>query len=167
MRETTQASYNGEGPPRVVLVSPIAFEDTVDDDLPDAGAINERLARYTEAMAEVADEAGVGFVDLFAPTRDLFAATDERLTLNGAHLNDAGYRALAPILDRALFGQEGARPRSTRGSGPRSPTRTSTGGTATGPSTATRSTAPAARPASTAPTATATSWSASGRSSTR
>ena len=104
--ETKDKNYSGQGAPRMVLVSPIAFENTGDPNLPAGNQHNERLAAYTAAMAEVAKETGVGFVDLFAPTKELFEQTDERLTLNGAHLNDDGYRALAPILDRGLFGDE-------------------------------------------------------------
>ena len=107
VRHTQQQDYSGDGPPRIVLVSPIALEDTGDRNLPDGGEHNRRLARYTETLAEVADETGVGFVDLFAPTRQLFQGIAERLTLNGAHLNAAGYAALAPILDEGLFGPGG------------------------------------------------------------
>ena len=107
--EQTQAQqYNGSGPPRIVLVSPIAFEDTGRPHLPDGRAHNQRLATYTAALAAVAEKTGVGFVDLFAPTKELFASSDQPLTLNGCHLNEAGYRALAPILDRGLFGEGGS-----------------------------------------------------------
>ena len=106
VEETNTKDYSGQGAPRMVLVSPIAFENTGDANLPDGVDHNKRLAAYTTAMGEVAKQTGVGFVDLFTPTKALFAETDERLTLNGAHLNDAGYRALAPILDRGLFGGE-------------------------------------------------------------
>ena len=102
--ETKQQDYSGKGSPRMVLVSPIAFEKTDDPNLPDGAAHNERLAMYTGVMAKVAADNAVGFADLFAPTKQLFASRDERLTLNGSHLNDAGYLALAPILDQALFG---------------------------------------------------------------
>ncbi len=102
---TKQKDYSGQGPPRMVLVSPIAFENTGDPNLPDGAQQNANLAQYTEAMAEVAKQADVGFANLFAPTKALFEARDERLTLNGAHLNQQGYEALAPILNQALFGE--------------------------------------------------------------
>ncbi|MAG94887.1 MAG: azurin [Planctomycetaceae bacterium] len=105
LKETKTKNYSGKGAPQVVLISPIAFENTGDANLPDGSARNKRLAAYTQAMAEVARKTEAGFVDLFAPTKMLFEKSDERLTLNGAHLNDAGYAALAPILDRALFGK--------------------------------------------------------------
>ena len=36
----------------------------------------------------------------------MFAESDQRLTLNGAHLNDAGYRALAPLFIKAMCTSE-------------------------------------------------------------
>ena len=104
----TQAADYGKGKPRVVLVSPIAFENTGDPNLPNGKEHNERLKAYTEALKEVATETNSVFADVFTPTLKLFADSDARLTIDGAHLNDAGYQALAPILDRALFGDGGA-----------------------------------------------------------
>jgi putative membrane-bound dehydrogenase-like protein len=103
----TQGKDYGNGNPRVVLVSPIAFENLHDPNLPDGSEHNARLAIYSEALAKVAETTGAGFADVFTPTKDLFEQSEERLTFNGAHLNDAGYRALAPILNRALFGAGG------------------------------------------------------------
>ncbi len=104
LKHTLSQNYNGYTPPRIVLISPIATEDLKNPDLPDGHAINDRLAAYTEAMAEVARTNKVPFVDLYGPTRDLFAKTDEPLTINGIHLSSDGNRALAPVLDRVLFG---------------------------------------------------------------
>lgn len=104
VEETKTKNYSGQGPPRIVLVSPIAFENTGDPNLPDGQAHNTRLAAYTAVLAKVADATKVTFVDLFHPTKSLFESSDAQLTLDGAHLNAAGYRALAPILDQGLFG---------------------------------------------------------------
>ena len=90
---------------RFVLFSPIAFEDTGDDNLPDGVAHNAKLAAYTEATRRAAATAGATFVDLYTPTYDLFASSTEQLTLNGCHLNDAGYRKLADIISQALLGK--------------------------------------------------------------
>lgn len=106
--ETKTKNYSGNGPPRLVLISPIACEDTGDPNLPSAIERNFQLEACTAEMRQVAGEAAVAFVDVFTPTKQLFEVTKDRLTLDGAHLNDAGYRALAPILDRALFGDAGA-----------------------------------------------------------
>ena len=101
--ETRATDYSGQGPPRVALISPIAFEDTGDANLPDGIEHNRRLALYTQTMARVAAELQVPFVDLFHPMKNAFVKRPERLTLDGAHLNDIGYRVLAPILDAGLF----------------------------------------------------------------
>ncbi len=90
--------------PRFVLFSPIAFEDTGDPNLPDGVGHNANLALTTEATRRAAAKAGATFVDLYTPTAALFAASAERLTINGCHLNDAGYRRLADIISRALLG---------------------------------------------------------------
>jgi len=104
VEETKTKNYSGRGAPRIVLVSPIAHEDLRDPNITSGVEHNENLARYTAAMRSVAGKTGVGFVDLFQPTRELFQASPQRLTINGIHLSHEGYRALAPILDRGLFG---------------------------------------------------------------
>ena len=108
VEETQTKDYGGDGPPQIALVSPIAFEKTGDPHLPDGAERNHRLEMYTDALKEVAEATGVGFVDLFRPTLRLFQSSEERLTLNGAHLNPLGYQKLAPILDEGLFGAGGA-----------------------------------------------------------
>ncbi|GIW88402.1 MAG: hypothetical protein KatS3mg108_2726 [Isosphaeraceae bacterium] len=102
--ETTSTAYDGEATPRLVLVSPIAHEDLGDPHLPDGSANNANLALYTQTMAEVARQKGVVFVDLFTPTRSLYAETHTPLTINGVHLNEAGDAAVARLIDEALFG---------------------------------------------------------------
>ena len=102
---TQQQDYNGDGkPPQIVLVSPIAFEGGKSNpNLPTGEQENLNLEMYTNALRELAVQHDVGFVDLFEPTKRLFSRTDKALTLNGAHLNDDGYKALAPILLNELF----------------------------------------------------------------
>jgi putative membrane-bound dehydrogenase-like protein len=103
VEHTKQQNYSGQGAPRIVLISPIAFENTGDKNLPTGETQNKNLELYTTALSQAAQNASVGFVDLFHPTRELFEKTDARLTLNGAHLNDDGYRELAGILMDGLF----------------------------------------------------------------
>ncbi|MCA9175761.1 MAG: HEAT repeat domain-containing protein [Planctomycetales bacterium] len=105
--EHTKSTDYGRGAPRVALISPIAFENTGDSNLPDGKQHNERLREYAAALKEVAAATGVAYVDLFSPTLALFEKSDQRLTLDGAHLNADGYAELAPILDRQLFGPDG------------------------------------------------------------
>jgi len=98
-------------PPRLALVSPAAYESTGERLLPDGVAENERLAAYAEAVRRVAEREGLPFVDLFAATREAFAAeSGAQYTINGLHLNALGDRLAAEALDRSLWGS--AHPRS-------------------------------------------------------
>lgn len=106
VKHTLEQKYNGQHPPQLVLVSPIAFEDLSDDyDLPDGKKENENLALYTEAMNEVADRNQVFFVDLFEPTKEWFDESSQ-LTIDGSQLNDEGYARLAPLLADLSFGKQ-------------------------------------------------------------
>jgi glucose/arabinose dehydrogenase len=103
---TLAQRYNGESAPRLVLVSPIAYEDlSADRDLPDGREENANLALYTEAMAEVAAAKGVEFIDWYGPTRRLFASWDEPFTRNGFLPTDEGYRELGPALADQVYGE--------------------------------------------------------------
>ena len=62
--------FNGESAPRLVLFSPIAHEDHGTQLLPNGNSNNVNLALYTGAIKQVADEKGVGFVDLFSGWKD-------------------------------------------------------------------------------------------------
>ncbi len=106
VNHTRSLSYQlgGTEAPRLVLASPIAAEAHPAFAIPDAEARNEILAAYAAAMEEVARDNGVGFVDLFTPTRRWFAEATEPLTINGVHLSQEGYRRLAPELFEQLFG---------------------------------------------------------------
>ncbi len=110
VKHMQEQDYSGRGKPRIVLVSPIAFENTGDVNLPDGKEHNARLKKYTEALKKVAEATGVHFANVFDATLKLFESSDERLTLNGAHLNDAGYKRFASILDEALFGSSHPKP---------------------------------------------------------
>ncbi|WP_075084046.1 PVC-type heme-binding CxxCH protein [Mariniblastus fucicola] len=95
--------------PRIVFVSPIAFENTGNPNLPDGTEQNKNIELYVDALKSICGQHDVGFADVFNPTKALFEKTDAQLTLNGAHLNDAGYTAFAPILMTALFGESNAK----------------------------------------------------------
>ena len=100
---TLLSEYNGESEPRIILVSPTAYQDkTATLDVPDGTLENENLALYTAAMREVAAETGVGFLDLFTPTKNW----GPDVTSDGVQLTDAGYQKLAPFLLDRLFGGE-------------------------------------------------------------
>lgn len=96
---------NGEDFARIVLFSPIAHEDLGDSNLPDGKVNNRRLALYTASMQKVAGQEGVAFVDLFTPTKALFEKEEERFTINGVHLNEAGNREVGRIIAEVLSGE--------------------------------------------------------------
>ena len=98
------AKYNGKESPKIVLFSPIAQEHLKSADFPDGETNNVNLALYTKAMAEVSEAKKVPFVDLFTPSRELFAKASAPLTINGIHLTEEGDRQLAPVQFKALFG---------------------------------------------------------------
>lgn len=102
---TLQQKYNGKTSPRLVLISPIAFEDLSSlQDTPDGQTENANLELYTEAMAEVATSKGVPFIDVFSPSKDWLATEEEPLTIDGSQLNDQGYQLLAKELANQVFG---------------------------------------------------------------
>lgn len=102
VQHTLAQKYDGQAAPQVVLVSPIAFENLGDPNITDGTAENQRLQKYAAALKDVATETNVVFADVWTPTQQLFESTDDQLTLNGCHLNDAGYQALAPVLMEAM-----------------------------------------------------------------
>lgn len=104
IKSTLKQDYSGKGAPRIVVVSPIAFENTGNANLPDGKVHNANLELYTKRMSEVAKANQVGFVDLFHPTLKLFDTTDQQLTLDGCHLSDLGNEKVAPLLMAGLFG---------------------------------------------------------------
>jgi len=96
--------YNGKSAPRLVMFSPLAHENVRRHTLPDGSANNANLVKYTAAMREVCAEKSVTFVDLFEPSRRLYAAADKPLTINGIHLSEDGGRAIARVIVTDLFG---------------------------------------------------------------
>ena len=91
--------------PRFVLISPIAFEPTGDPLLPDGAKENANLKLYADAVQAVAAARKLAFVDAFTKTLAAFGeAPGMQFTINGAHINEAGDKFLAQLLDDALFG---------------------------------------------------------------
>jgi mono/diheme cytochrome c family protein/glucose/arabinose dehydrogenase len=106
INHTLAQKYNGTTAPKLVIVSPIAFENlSAKRDLPDGKKENENLALYAKAMAEVAANRKVGFIDLFAATTTLYQSSDKPFTRNGFLPNDDGYRQLALALSDSLYGK--------------------------------------------------------------
>lgn len=106
IQHTLQQKYNGEKPPRLAIVSPIAFEDLSSTrDLPNGEQENENLALYTTAMREVAAKNNVHFIDAFAPSRDWYEASDNPLTIDGSQLSEEAYATFSKFLVDAAFGK--------------------------------------------------------------
>jgi glucose/arabinose dehydrogenase len=103
IKDTSEHNYSGRGTTKLVLFSPIAHENLHDPNLPDGTANNSNLKLYTQAMAQVAKEKGVLFVDLFNPSLEIYEKSSKPLTVDGVHLNGSGGQLLAPVILRALF----------------------------------------------------------------
>jgi glucose/arabinose dehydrogenase/lysophospholipase L1-like esterase len=108
IKHTLEQKYDGEHTARLVLFSPIAFENRHDPNLPDGTAHNARFELYTKAMSDVAEARKVPFVDLFHPTLSEYKESKEPFTLDGVHLNSKGNRLVASLIERALFPSEPA-----------------------------------------------------------
>ena len=103
---TLAQKYNGKKAPNLVLVSPTAIQDlSAKYSTPNGIEENKALAAYTQVIAEVAKAKGLTFIDLFTPTKELFASTKEEYTVDGALLLSNGYQFIAPILADAIFGE--------------------------------------------------------------
>jgi putative heme-binding domain-containing protein len=100
--------YNGDSAPRIVMFSPIAHENVGSPNLPDGSKNNVNLELYTRAMQAVCQKKDVAFVDLYTPSRSLYATAAKPLTMNGIHLLDHGNKAVAEVIMKALFGSRGS-----------------------------------------------------------
>lgn len=99
--------YNGKSTVRLILVSPIAYED-LGQLTPRSEQRNRQLAAYSQAMGDVAASANVPFADLYQPSRYLMdEPIGPDLTSNGIHLNEFGYWAVSHALYRNLVADDG------------------------------------------------------------
>lgn len=115
IKYTLNQKYNGTSAPQLALVSPTAFEDLTSlHDLPNGEKENENLSLYTKAMKEVAQKNKVQFVDAFTPSKQWYAESAEPLTVDGAQLNEAGYKKLAQLLTNEIFGNAAPKAESNR-----------------------------------------------------
>ncbi len=96
--QTLSQQYNGESAPRLVLCSPIAFEDLKSPHLPDGIEQNRNLEMYTAAMANAAAERKLPFVDLFHRSQQ-----DMKITINGVHVTEFGSSLIAVSIDRQVL----------------------------------------------------------------
>ena len=107
LRHVSKQVYNSAEPARVALVSPIPQQALPSGRGLDAAAVERRnaeLQAYAEAAEAVAATNNVPFLDIFDGVAAAFAAEPAPLTINGVHLNEAGYWHAS----RALLGALGA-----------------------------------------------------------
>ena len=111
VKHTLSQAYNGQAAPRLVLVSPIAFEDlSAKRDLPNGKKENANLTLYTAAMEKVAKRNGLTFVNLFKATQTRYARRGlPPLTINGFAPTEAGYGELGVLLADGVFGKQSRR----------------------------------------------------------
>ncbi len=107
MKETKAKNYSSNGPPRIVLFSPIACEKDCDPNFPDPSVNNSNLRAYTAAMEAVARSNGVPFIDLYAASTRAYAAAARKgkpLTINGFYLDETGDKFLAQAIAQSFAG---------------------------------------------------------------
>jgi putative heme-binding domain-containing protein len=91
-------AFNGRHAAKVVLLSPTP---NYDRGLVDAGRRNNgRLKQYSAIIRQVAVDQKTGFIDLFS---SMPHSTLNPWTINGVHLNEAGYATFADHLFRGTF----------------------------------------------------------------
>ncbi len=96
-------SYNDESEVRLILVSPIAYEN-LGNLTPNWETRNRDLKFYSNAMGVVAEENGIPFVDLFTSTHQLFEDdANSQFTTNGIHLNRFGYWTVSQLIYKHLM----------------------------------------------------------------
>ncbi len=114
VRHSISQNYNGESPPQLALVSPIAFQDLSHVyDLPDGQKENLNLALYTKAIKEVAELNKVHFVDVFTPSKRWFSS-GRVMTIDGSQLDSDGYSKFSSFLADAIFGGSASRAETNR-----------------------------------------------------
>ncbi len=107
VQHTLSKAYNGTAAPRLVLVSPIAYEDqSATRDLPTGAAINANLVLYAAATENVAKKNKLTFIDLFTPTKAIYAKGGPAFTTGGFIPNEAGYTQIAELLATGLYGHQ-------------------------------------------------------------
>lgn len=107
VQHTLGKAYNGTAAPRVVLVSPIAYQNlSAKRDLPNGDKENANLILYSTAIESVAKKRGLTFIDLFSPTQALYHKSPEALTTGGFIPNEKGYQVVAELLATGLYGHQ-------------------------------------------------------------
>ena len=104
---TLSKAYNGKAAPRLVLVSPVPFENqSAKRDLPSGAMENANLIIYAAAIESVAKKRSLTFIDLITPLKTAYAKAKEPLTTGGFVPTDEGYKLVAEILATGLYGHQ-------------------------------------------------------------
>ncbi|MBN38780.1 MAG: hypothetical protein CMI29_09990 [Opitutae bacterium] len=104
LNEVKSKAFNDKTAAHIVLISPIANENVKGVD---AGEMNNgNIKGYLKVMKEIAAKQKVGFVDAFTATEAAMASPGNDLTMNGAHLNEKGYRLFAATVFEQLFAKD-------------------------------------------------------------
>ena len=104
---TLSKAYNGKAAPRLVLASPVPFENqSAQRDLPSGAKENSNLILYAAAIETVAKKRGLAFIDLFTPLKTAYGKAKEPLTTGGFVPTDEGYKLVAEILATGLYGHQ-------------------------------------------------------------
>ena len=99
VKHTLEQQYNGTSAPKLVLFSSIAQEKIASDpNLPDNAQNNKNVKLYADATAEIAKADGATYVDLYAPTLELYEKGGKPLTIDTIHLSAEGDRQVAQII---------------------------------------------------------------------
>ena len=95
-------NLDGAASTTIYLISPIAHE-RVEHNSSDPDNHNSFLRSYVEIMRIVSERIGIVFVDLFGPTLSYMTHESQaRLTFNGIHPTDFGYRTISKMLAEQL-----------------------------------------------------------------
>jgi lysophospholipase L1-like esterase len=81
---------------RIVLFSPMRFQKS--DSLPDPKPMNEKLALYSDTIKRIAEKRELYFADLY----DQLKVDSPKISDNGMHLNELGYKTEAAAFTRSL-----------------------------------------------------------------
>ena len=100
LKHTLSQKYNGKSAPKLALISPTALQPM--SGVTSGSRQNANLILYVEGMRQVAKQNKVLFVDAFSPSNAWYADGKPH-TVDGALLNDLGYRKLAGFLADSLF----------------------------------------------------------------
>ncbi len=107
VQHTLSKAYNGTAAPRLILATPIAFENlSTQRDLPTGEKENAHLALYADTVKKVATARGLTCVDLFTATKDIYAKGGPSFTINGFAPTQAAYTQLGTIISDAIYGKQ-------------------------------------------------------------